>query len=314
MTEAYDFLYITSSYRPRTTDLINHLIPFLLKAELLIHVPETKLAEGPVWDHRDQSLWWVDIPNGKLYQYRPDSQSHTSYAVGHALGAAVPREQGGFVLALANGFAFFDPQTETLKSLVDPEEDLPHNRFNDGKVDPAGRFWAGTMDTQEKDQTGSLYCLSPGTLQVDRVLVNLSISNGLAWTRDVKTMYFIDSPTQCVQAFDFDLEGTLLSNRREVLHFDPAFGTPDGMTIDGEDRLWIAFWEGSKVACFDPISGKQLDQIDIPARRITSCTFGGEKWDTLYITSAAKEGDPLGGAIFKASPGVQGSPVTLFKG
>ena len=285
-----------------------------MKAELLIHVPETKLAEGPVWDHRDQSLWWVDIPNGKLYQYRPDSQSHTSYAVGRALGAAVPRSQGGFVLAMADGFAFFDPDTETLEAFLNPEEDLPQNRFNDGKVDPSGRFWAGTMDNLEKDQSGSLYCLSPDTLQADRTLTGLSISNGLAWTRDEQTLYFIDSPTQCVQAFDFSPKNTSLANRREVLHFDPEFGTPDGMTIDEEDHLWIAFWEGSKVACFDPVSGRQLDQIDVPANRITSCTFGGEKWDTLFITSAAKEGDPLGGAIFKASPGVKGSAVQLFKG
>lgn len=285
-----------------------------MKAQLLIHVPDTKLAEGPVWDHRTHTLWWVDIPNGLLYRYNPTDESYLSYSVGQALGAAVPRSQGGFVLALANGFAFFDPETNSIEHLVDPEEELPHNRFNDGKVDPVGRFWAGTMDTQEKDKTGSLYCLSPGSLQVEQVLTGLSISNGLAWTKDALTMYFIDSPTQCVNAYDYTGEQAALTNEREVLRFDPEFGTPDGMCIDEKDHLWIAFWEGSKVACFDPVSGKQLDQIDVPAKRITSCTFGGESMDRLFITSAAKEGDPLGGAIFTAAPGVKGAEVNLFAG
>ena len=285
-----------------------------MKAELLIHLPEMNLAEGPVWDHRDQTLWWVDILEGNLYNYHPEARSHSSFAVGQYLGAAVPREKGGFVLALAEGFAFFDPDTRQLDFIHDPEADKPGNRFNDGKVDPAGRFWAGTTEFLHEEVTGSLYCLSPETMNIQKTLSSVHISNGLAWTKDAQTFYFIDSPTQQVQAFDFDLPQGSLSNGRIVLDFAPEMGTPDGMSIDDHDHLWIAFWGGSKVACFDPISGKQLDQIDVPAVKTTSCTFGGPDRDTLFITSAAKEGDPYGGAIFSAKPGVKGPLSSFFAG
>ncbi len=285
-----------------------------MKAELLIHLPEMNLAEGPVWDHRDQTLWWVDILEGRLYNYHPEARTHSAFAVGQYLGAAVPREVGGFVLALAEGFAFFDPQTQELEFIHNPEADKPGNRFNDGKVDPAGRFWAGTTEFHHEEVSGSLYCLVPETMKVQNALSSVHISNGLAWTKDAQTFYFIDSPTQQVQAFDYDLSQGSIANGRIALDFPTEMGTPDGMSIDDHDHLWIAFWGGSKVACFDPISGKQLDQIDVPALKTTSCTFGGPDRDTLFITSAAKEGDPNGGAIFVAKPGVKGPRSTFFAG
>ncbi|MEM6631060.1 MAG: SMP-30/gluconolactonase/LRE family protein [Bacteroidota bacterium] len=286
-----------------------------MTAELLFHLPGVqKLSEGPVWDHRTSLLWWVDIHDKKLYRYNPETGNHTPFSIDQYVGAAVLRSEKGLVLALERGFYLFDEETGSLSHLSDPEPDLPSNRFNDGKVDPGGTFWAGTMDNSEQAISGSLYSLEPQTLTFAKAFSGVSISNGLAWTADSNTFYYIDSPTQRVDGFDFDLASGILSKRREVLRFEQSFGTPDGMCIDTEDNLWIAFWEGSKVACFDPRTGKQLAQIDIPTQRITSCCFGGAEMDTLFITSAAKEGDSLGGAIFSAKPGVTGPPTNFFAG
>ena len=230
------------------------------------------------------------------------------------IGSVVMRNGKGLVLALEKGFFFFDEDTAALTHLTDPEPELPGNRFNDGKVGPRGRFWAGTMDNAQEQIRGSLYSLEPQAQQVKKAFSDVSISNGLAWTQDAQTFYYVDSPTQKVDAFDFDPDKGTLSGRREVLRFEEAFGTPDGMCIDAADNLWIAFWEGAKVACFDPRSGKQLDQIDVPAKRVTSCCFGGKDMNTLFITTAAKEGDALGGAIFHTKPGVKGPHTNFFAG
>jgi len=285
-----------------------------MKAALILHIPDTRLGEGPVWDHRTRRLWWVDIPNGRLHAFDPARRENQTYDVEQPVGALALREKGGLLLALQSGFAFYDQQSGQLTPLADPEADLPDNRFNDGKCDPAGRFWAGTMDNNEQAASGSLYCLDPDGMRVSRHLSGIRISNGLAWTADGARLYYIDSPTHKVQAFDFDLRNGAIRFDRDVLTFDPAYGFPDGMCIDADGQLWIAFYGGAKVRRFDPERGRQTWQIDVPTRRPTSCCFGGNNLETLYITTAAKQGDPLGGGLFAVKPGLQGVETSLFAG
>ena len=224
------------------------------------------------------------------------------------------------MLALKNGFASFDLETEQLTLIADPETHLPGNRFNDGKCDAAGRLWAGTMGIEPKSASGHLYSLHPD-LTVHRHLDNLTISNGLAWSLDHQTMYFIDSPTQQVVAFDFNLEMGTLSNQRVVIEIPKEAGLPDGMTIDSDGKLWIALWGGSQVAQWDPVSGQCLRQIPVPASQVASCAFGGPNLDVLYITTARiglsptdLATQPQAGGLFKTQPGVRGVPAYEFTG
>ncbi|MDA0196145.1 MAG: SMP-30/gluconolactonase/LRE family protein [Bacteroidetes bacterium] len=283
-----------------------------LKAEVVLQKPHTLLGEGPVWDYRNQELWWVDITNGLLHCYRPQNNTNRSYSIGQMVGAVIPCEKSELLLAMEHGFAFFDPQMEVLKPIFDPESHLPKNRFNDAKCDPAGRLWAGTMMINEpRDVEGSLYCLD-STLRVTKKLSGITVSNGLAWNKAADKMYYIDTSTQIVQAFSFDINTGNIEKQANALKFDKIF--PDGMCIDENDHLWVAFYGASKVACFDPESGEQLAEIKVPARNTTSCAFGGEDLKTLYITSAkADANDKWGGNLFAVKPGVRGMKADFYQ-
>lgn len=287
-----------------------------MKAELILDAKAT-VGEGPVWDYRKGILYWVDILQGNLHVYDPQSGSNTTHEMGQYIGAAVPREEGGLVMALHHGFAFYNDATQTLEMIRNPEANKPENRFNDGKCDPAGRFWAGTMEIEERQNpTGSLYCLNHD-LSVEKKLSNLYISNGMAWSSDRTKMYFIDTLTYKVQCFAYELATGEIQYERDVAKIDPEkMGAPDGMTIDAEDNLWVAMYDGGKICCFDPVSGKLLEQIEVPARKSSSCAFGGENLDTLYITSIARdtdeETDPYAGGLFAVKPGVKGVRVDFF--
>lgn len=283
-----------------------------LSADLILSVPGTLLGEGPVWDYRTEILWWVDILQGRLNAYEPSKGSNTTYEIGQYVGAAVPRKAGGLVLALHEGLAFFDPETKELDHFSDIEKEIKENRFNDAKCDAKGRFWAGSTQISHEQPVGVLYCLENESLELIPKIEGVTISNGMAWSSDQKTMYYIDTPTMEVKAYHFELETGEISFDRVALTFEESMGFPDGMTIDENDHLWVAFYGGNKVACFDPISGKQLHQVDVLGERTTSCAFGGPELDTLYITTAAKEGDPFGGALYACKPGVNGVKANFF--
>lgn len=283
-----------------------------MKAESIFKYPNTLLGEGPVWDQQRQSLWWVDIEQGTLNELKPNIKSNRVFKLGQMVGAAALKAQGGLILALQNGFASFDPDHNLLEMLEPVESDLPANRFNDGKCDPAGRFWAGTMEIDPINPAGNLYFFCPNRMKSEKKLDNIYISNGLAWTKDHSLMYYIDSLTYKVKGYRYVKETGEIKFQRDVLTLDKSLGIPDGMTIDENNNLWIAFYDGAKVCCFNPLTGVLLDQIDVAAQRPTSCTFGGTNLDTLYITTAAKENDPFGGAIFAAKPGVRGLLPHLF--
>jgi sugar lactone lactonase YvrE len=224
------------------------------------------------------------------------------------------------MVALQQGFAAFDPPTGELSLWVDPEAHLPRNRFNDGKCDPAGRFWAGTISLDREPGAASLYCLEPDG-RVRTMRRGVTNSNGIAWSLDAATMYYIDTPTQQVTAFDYDHQSGGITNPRTVVAIPAGAGKPDGMTVDAEGMLWIALWEGGCVGRWDPRSGARLQTINVPARRVTSCAFGGSQFEELYITTARvglSEADlvrqPHAGGLFRARPGVPGVAAFEFRG
>lgn len=290
-----------------------------MEPELVVDARAT-LGEGPVWHPRRQQLYWVDIEEGKLHVHDPAGQQDRVYEVGCRVGAAVPRRPGGMVVATESGLQAFDLETSRRENLADPESHLPDNRFNDGKCDAEGRFWAGTMSLKREPNAGSLYVLERDH-SVRRVLDGVTTSNGLDWSLDRSTMYYIDTPTLQVAAFDFNLSAGTISNRRTVIRFPDGVGRPDGMTIDAEGMLWIAHWDGGRITRWDPDGSRLLATLHVPADRVTSCTFGGPKLETLYITTArhgldtqALARQPHAGGLFSVSPGVSGLPAHEYAG
>lgn len=281
---------------------------------------EAELGEGPVWDDGSNRLWWVDILGCNLNRYDPKTGRNKSFDIGEHIGAAVLREKGGLVLALKSGFAFFNPETGAIKKIADPEAHLQGSRFNDGKCDPAGRFWAGTLAYNLEEGAGSLYCLHPD-LRIERKLEQVTISNGLAWNEKTDTFFFIDTPTHEIISFSFDQQAGKISNRSLVYRFDENDGYPDGMAIDEKGCLWVALYNGSRVVCIDPKQKKTVAEIKLPVPKPTSCAFGGKNLDELYITTCREhmnddeiEKHPLSGSIFKAELPVRGIPVHAFSG
>jgi sugar lactone lactonase YvrE len=288
------------------------------KVELLLDA-KSVLGEGAIWHGKTQTLYWVDILQSLVHIYDPATGRDRTINVGEHVGTVVVRKSGGLMLALKHGFASLDLKTEKVSLIVDPEK-KPENRFNDGKCDPAGRFWAGTLNYKDAPDVGALYRLD-ADLKAHRVVDRVTCSNGIVWSSDARTMYYIDSPTMRVDAFDFDLESGKVSNRRTVITVAQGQGFPDGMAIDAEDKLWVAHWDGNSVKRWDPKSGKLLRTIEIPATRVTSCAFGGPKLDQLYVTSATTGMDaatltryPHAGGLFRVDPGIQGLPSAEFAG
>lgn len=276
------------------------------------------LAEGPVWDEQAQLLYWVDIERGKICRLDPVSQSNQEWLLGAKVGFAVLTESGDMLTGTQEGLLRFSPETGRCAQYANPEPNLPNNRFNDGKCDPQGRLWAGTMSVMETEAAGSLYRVDADG-SINRCLTSVTISNGLAWSAD--RMYYIDSPTRRVDAFDYDAQSGEISKRRCAVALADGLGFPDGMTMDAEDKIWVALWEGWGVGRFDPTTGEMLAKVEAPVACVTSCCFGGPDLAVLYLTTASrdlKEGERekqlLAGGIFAAKPGVCGTPSIRFKG
>ncbi|MCS7044713.1 MAG: SMP-30/gluconolactonase/LRE family protein [Bryobacteraceae bacterium] len=275
------------------------------------------LGEGPVWDEREGRLYFVDIMACRVLRWDPATGALERMDTGEPVGAAALREEGGLVCALESGFAVADAFGGRLRRLAAHEGAAPDVRMNDGKCDPAGRFWAGTMAYDFRPGAGALYRLDPdGT--VTRMLDGVTISNGLDWTSDGAVMYYIDTPRAAVEAFDFDAGRGTISGRRTVVKIPEGAGLPDGMTLDAEGRIWVALWGGGAVRCYSP-EGKLEEVIEVPAPQTTSCCFGGADFGELYITSArgglseaALAEAPLSGAVFVARPGVRGRAARRF--
>lgn len=278
------------------------------------------LAEGPVWDQDTQRLYWIDIERGRLCRFDPASKSNQEWNLGMRVGFAVQTTQGDMLAGTQEGLIRFSCETGESTPYANPEPDLPNNRFNDGKCDLQGRLWAGTMSVIETETQGTLYRVTgPDAVKAQHGPV--TISNGLAWTADASTMYYIDSPTRRVDAFDFKAETGEISQQRTAVALPEGIGYPDGMTIDAEDKIWVALWAGWGVGRFDPTTGEMLAKVEVPVECVTSCCFGGPDMTDLYITTASrdlKEEDrpkqPDAGGIFVARPGVKGTPSIRFNG
>ncbi len=289
--------------------------------ELRVRVPINALVgEGPVWDDQKSVLWWIDILSSKLYAFDPQTEVNREWDVGQHVGTVVPWRDQEVALALAHGFGSFHLETGQVRIFNDPECNQPGNRFNDGKCDPAGRLWAGTMAYEDPRNQGSLYCLDTNC-QVTKVLGGIGISNGIIWSHDHKTMYYIDSLSFALRAWDFAVNSASIANERTILQVEPDFGLPDGMTIDEEGMLWVAFYGGGKVCRVHAETGEILQTLDMPVSAITACAFGEAELDTLYITCAAQglsEAElakaPQAGNLFSAQTGFKGVPATRFGG
>jgi sugar lactone lactonase YvrE len=284
----------------------------------LIPDTDSQLGEGAIWNHRTNQLYWVDITGKILNIYTPRFGVNRELYIGQMIGTVVPAQTRRVVVALEQGFYYLDPETGTKNLIIDPEEAIEGTRFNDGKCDPAGRLWAGTMSTEGKSGAGSLYRLNPDST-VQRMIENVSISNGITWSLDHTRMYYIDTPTQKVMGYDYDNVTGQISNGKSVIEIPSAMGAPDGMTIDSEGNLWICLWGGAAVGCWNPVSGELLRTIQVPAKNVTSCAFGDADLGTLYITTAriaTSDEDlkkyPNAGSLFKVRPGVTGIEAYSF--
>lgn len=289
-----------------------------MQAEILFNA-KTTLGEAPAWDSKTQTLYWVDILKKRIYAGTEIIAQLDDY-----VGCLAPCKHGHLILALSevearSKFMDFDlvSAKPTLLASLNPEPST--NRFNDGKCDPAGRFIAGTMDMNEKNASGSLYSFDGK--KITRLLANIRISNGLTWSPDYKTFYYIDTPSRAVKTFDYDLSSGQIANPRVAVSVPESLGWPDGMTSDIEGNLWIAIWGGAQITKWNPNTGKLLEQIPVPALQTSSCIFGGNGMNELYVTSARmgmSEADlhkyPLSGGLFKIITKDEGMPTFEFRG
>lgn len=278
-----------------------------------------ELGEGPLWSVREQALYWVDILGHRLHRYSP-GEGQRSWQFDEEVSALAERaDAAGLVMTRRHSFAAFNPRTEEMTHLAGLDVHIPGNRFNDGKCDRLGRFWAGTMDFACEQPTGSFYRLTPD-LRCDRIDSGYVVTNGPTWSADWRTLYHNDSVNGRVYAFDFDLESGDVSNKRLFLQFSPEDGSPDGMTTDAEGGLWIAHWGASKLTRRDP-QGKVMQTVELPCSQVTSCAFGGPNLTTLYITTAAGglspqqlEREPQAGGLFALETDIRGLPANMFRG
>ena len=283
-----------------------------MKVEPIVKIGAT-LGEGPFWHPIHQMLYWVDIEEKILHGLEPHTKRHREWPVSKRLGTVAPALNGNLILGLQGEIASFDAVSGTMESLVRIEPDAPDNRCNDGKCDPWGRFWVGTMHVECKPGEGSLYCLDTN-LQLHKVLSGLTIANGMEWSPGGEYMYFIDSVTYCVKRYRCDREHVSLAEEKIVLRFEEDGGMPDGMCADSEGMLWIGFWGGKRVGRYDPVTGQHLGDVEVPAPHVTSCCFGGKDLTTLYITTAQEglsqkqtEQYPLSGSLFTCNTNIRGT-------
>ena len=286
----------------------------------LVLEAKSELGEGPSWDSRKGVLYWVDIFRGLVHVYDPDKSKDRVVQAGRYVSSVVPRKSGGVAITLQHGFYRLNLEEGKPSLLVGVEENLARNRFNDGKCDPAGRFWAGTMDIEEKSPLAALYVLEKRK-GVKKVLEGVTISNGLGWSPDKRTMYYIDTPTRCISAFDYSERTGDIENRRTAIDMSGQPGYPDGMAVDGEGMIWVAHWGGWRVTRFNPQTGKALEYVEMPASQVTSCCFGGEELRQLYVTTAragispdALAKEPQAGGLFMFEVDVRGLPTFSFSG
>jgi len=287
----------------------------------LVHQHDSPLGESPLWEEREQVLYWVDIARGQIHRFDPATAENTTHTLTTKVTSLARRPSGGLVVTLRKNFAFYDPASGTVETLDPVEGDQPGNRFNDGKVDRQGRYWAGTMNEVHIGQPDAALYRYEGPGRITKMIPEVTISNGTGWSPDGRTMYYTDTLRHTVFAYDFDPAGGTLSNRRPFLEIEPASkGLPDGLTVDAEGFIWSALVNFGCMLRLDP-AGKLERIVTFPATRGTCCAFGGPAYRDLYITTAREclteqelAAQPLAGSLFRCRPGVQGLVETPFAG
>ncbi|MGA2827160.1 MAG: SMP-30/gluconolactonase/LRE family protein [Streptosporangiaceae bacterium] len=283
-----------------------------MKAEQLTE-PAAYHGEGPLWHELAGVLRWVDMLAGDILTLTP-AGSIDRLHIGTVAAAMRPRAAGGLVAAVEHGFVLIDGDGQ-----IGPERTAftdPACRMNEGGVDRQGRFFSGSMAYDGTSPRGALYRFAPGG-EISVVFTGVAISNGIAWTADGEKVFYIDTPTQRIDVFDYDPATGLPSGRRPVVHVDPDQGAPDGMALDAEGGIWVALYGGHAVHRYRE-DGTLDAVIDLPVSQVTSCTFGGPDLDQLFITTSREKlppgAEPQAGAIFRATPGVRGLPLGSFAG
>jgi len=290
-----------------------------------VPAPASVLGESPLWHPVEQALYWCDIPGFALNRFDPASGRHDRWALPTDVASCAPMRDGGMLLAMRDGLWRFDTKTGERTPLAAAPYDPALERFNDGKCDPQGRFWVGTIYEPRKPALAALYCFSDGALQ--RVADDVTVSNGLAWSPDGRTMYWSDTTSHTVFAMDFDGATGRPGPRRVFARFplkqpdqDLATygGRPDGAAVDSEGAYWAAMFEGQRLLRLSP-SGEVLDELKLPVRCATMPCFGGADLKTLYVTTSREKrpadelaNQPLAGRVLAFRVAVPGLPVTLF--
>ncbi|RYZ33046.1 MAG: SMP-30/gluconolactonase/LRE family protein [Sphingobacteriales bacterium] len=277
-----------------------------------------ELGEGPVWDDITEKLYWIDIVGKTVHRFDPLSGNQEHWTLDQMVGCIVPMDDDKLVCALQDQLVMLNTLSGETQHLVPVESALPDNRCNDGKADAAGRLWVGTLHLPGENGHASLYRID-NKLAVVKQQDRLNMSNGLGWSPDNSIMYLNDTPNREVFQFDFSLTDGEISNRQLIFQFDESQGSPDGMCVDAEGMIWIAFYGGRSVRRFDPVSRKQLAEVSVAAENVTCCCFGGKNMDTLYITTARQGMNeeqlkefPGSGSVFSVKPGVQGIRSNRF--
>ena len=278
-----------------------------------------QLGESPVWCDRTDRLYWVDSREPAVYWHDLATGRTQQRTLTEIIGSIGLRETHGLIAALRTGFHLLDPETGAVTPLVDPEPHLNENRFNDGRCDRGGRFWAGTMSDVRRDATGALYCLEPDTT-CRRVFGEVIVPNSIAWSPDSRHMYFADTYRSVITQFDFDVHEGHLSAPRVFRDTSRHPGRPDGSAVDETGCLWNAEYGGARIVRYTP-SGVIDTVVAMPVTCPTCCVFGGPALDTLFITSARQRltsgqlaEQPLAGAVFAFVPGVCGVPEGRYDG
>ena len=277
------------------------------------------LGEGVLWVERENAVYWLDIVEKKLHRLDLESGERKTWFFEDQLTSLAPRAAGGFIATARHGYVWLDLEKEVVTPIVTPEADLPQNRFNDGKLDPWGRYWGGTMDENEKQPTGKLYRLGPD-LSLQVMDQDYIITNGPAFSPDGHIMYHTETAKRTIYAFDMHEDGSI-GNKREFVRLQrDDEGYPDGMTTDSDGCLWLCHFGGARVTRYSP-QGEVMQVIHLPTPNVTCCTFGGPQLDALYITTARyllspqQVGRyPLAGSLFVCQPGAVGLPTPYFAG
>jgi sugar lactone lactonase YvrE len=294
---------VTTQNSIKSMDSIKAVLAYKIKAQL---------GEGAFWNHQTQEFFWIDIEGKQFHIYDPKTKNNRSFTTPSRIGTVVPSGEQEALIALEDGMYTINTQSGEIKLFSAVEADRPDNRFNDGKCDPAGRLWVGSMGLGQGSKKANLYKID-GEGTATKMLDSITISNGIVWTRDHRTMYYIDTPTSKIMAYDYDKISGTISNEKVAVEVPKSLGYPDGMAIDENDMLWVGLWNGNGVANFNPITGKLISKIEVPAHNVTACAFGGTNLDTLFITTASVDMTPEeqiafpdAGSVFLAVPGVRG--------